>query len=78
MEKTKMPRLKTRFVVEFEYDAMPNGYDGVTDPDEMAAVDQAGAEEDPEQSLQYWLGVASDNNVNMEKNFTVESEVIHD
>jgi len=74
----KMPRLKTTFIVEFEYDANPEGYDGVTDLEKMAAMDQAGVEENPERSLQDWLDMDGHDNFNGKLTIKVESEVVHD
>ena len=74
-----MPRLKIRFIIEFEYDADPKDYgldpdSGFTDEAEiMAAIDQKNALEYPEQSLQEWL--ISDTT---DKNITIEGEVVHD
>ena len=76
-----MPRLKTRFVVEFEYDVDPKGYDGVKDPKEMAAIDQMGAEKHPERSLKDWMNVWQDLNfveLSATRTITVKSEVVYD
>ncbi len=76
----RMPRLKTTFIVEFEYDALPEGYGGVTDPDNMAAIDQMGAEENPERSLEHWLAMHNNSCDNIDTKLTIDvaSEVIHD
>ncbi len=67
-----MPRLKTRFVVEFEYDISLLDY-CTDDPEDVVTQEQAWIDENPKLALENFI-----NTPGYDTTFAGESEVIHD